>query len=209
MSTGQTRGVAAEAAIALMICGAAYGLVIQPMEARVQVMRARAESMIAQGVGASDAGAVTIQELHQAAQDISRAATSLHGRGREALDEAGMFAALTDLARAHDLRLEQLQPNAGRMPARGPAADGTPPPADRAVGYTMTVRGEFASVATFLRELPRRFDHSVVLGARVSAALDPHEPAVTAVISTNHWVFDALPAARLADAAMAQHGTED
>lgn len=209
MTNSVSRGIAAELAIALMVCGAAYGFVIRPMEARVGAMRARAEAMIAQGVGASSAGAVTIDELERAAEDIRRTAHELHGRGRDALDEAGMFAALADLARTHELRLEQLQPSAGRMPPPKPAADGAPPPADRAVGYTLTVRGEFSNVATFLRELPRRFANSAVLGARISAAVDPQEPAVTAIVTTNHWVFDAMPAVRLADAALAQQGGED
>lgn len=201
MNGNERRGIAAEVAIGVMVCASVWYFGVRPIERRLDDTRAQAEALVAQGVGVDVTDGVSAEDLRRAAARIADQARTLNQRGREAFNEATMFAALTDLARAHDLRLEQLQPSPG--PAMPKPAEGTTPQTDASINYTMTIRGEFASIGRFLAHLTRQFPNCAVVSARVSAAFDPAEPPVTAVISTNHWAFDAMPAARLAEAALA------
>lgn len=201
MNGTERRTLTAEVAIGVLVCASAWYFGIRPLERRVEAARAQADALVAQGVGARVADGMSAEDLRRAAQRIAEQARALNERGRGAFDEAGMFAALTDLAREHELRLEHLQPGPG--PALPKPADGAVPPGDVSITYTMTVRGEFASIGRFLAQLPGRVPNCAVASARVSAAVDPAEPPVTAIIQTNHWAFDAMPAARLADAALA------
>lgn len=201
MITSERRGLVSEVAIGVMVCAAAWYFGVRPVERRADEARAQAEALVAQGVGSSAAGGLSLADLRAAAAVVAVKARAMSDVGRVAFNEARMLDELTNLARGHALRLEQLQPDAGpRVPK---PTEGQTQHHDASIGYTLTVRGEFASIAAFLAQLPQTFPNSAVASVRLSAATDSAEPPVTAVISTHHWVFDATPAARLAEAALA------
>ncbi len=207
MMTYERRGLLSELAIGVMVCGAAWYFGVRPVERRAEDVRAQAEALVAQGVGSGAAGELSLDELRAAAARVAERATAMHDLGRVAFNEARMLDELTNLARGHSLRLEQLQPDSGPPVPR--PADGQAQHRDESIGYTMTVRGEFASIAAFLAQLPQTFPNSAVASVRLSAATDPTEPPVMAIISTHHWAFDTTLAARLAEAVLVAQPGDD
>lgn len=206
MKPHNERGTVTELAAGLLVCGAAYFFFVRPLSDQAEHTRTRAEALVAQGYGVADAATdrPTAGELRRCAADIAAAARALHERGRSALNEADMLSSLTELAAANALSLDQLQPNIVppvRRAAAGLKPDQSPLSDDRQAEYTFTIRGEYGRVASFLRDFDDRYPNTMVIGLRVSPVQEPGSKAVTAILTTRHWAFDAGPAIRLAEAA--------
>ena len=205
MNLSKDRGIAPELAAGLLICGAAYYFVARPLEREATEVRAKAETLVAQGFAATETGmpGPTAQTLRESVRELAGTARTLHELGRSAFSEAGMLSSLSALAAAHELELEQLQPARVSVPKAAPSEDpaAAPPPDDREIRYTFTLRGDYDSLAQFLDQFSREFPHANIEGLRVSATQEPGGAPVAAIVTTRHWAFDALPVARLADAA--------
>jgi hypothetical protein len=208
MSLGKERGITIDVLAGLLICGGAYFFFARPLTQEAAQMRARAETLVAQGFGqrtGAGTSGLSDQQYKDAARELADTARGLHSRGRSAFNEAGMLTALTALATAHNMQLDQLQPVPGRAVRKSVPVDpaAPPPPDDREIGYTFTVRGEYESLVAFLRSLSENHAHTCVVSLRVSPSQEAGSPPVIAVVSTRHWAFDVLAASRIADAALA------
>ncbi len=206
MNIRKDRGIAVELALGLLICGGAYYFLARPIMQQAAATRARAESIISQGFTTHDAeqSGPTVADLREIAHRVARAARDIHDRGRPAFNEARMLTAITELAAAHSVHVEQLQP----VPAKSqrtaaPADPGLPPPPDDTeIGYTFTIRGEYGPIAAFLRGFTDAFPFSGITGFRISANFEPGAPSVVAIITSRHMAFDASSVIRVADAAV-------
>jgi hypothetical protein len=143
----------------------------------------------------------SVSDLRHSLEKLATAARDLHERGRTAFNEAEMLTSLAGLAANHKLQLEQMQPvlPTNKKPAPGP--DEPPPPDDREIGYALTLKGEYAQLTAFLRAFAQTFPMAQVVSIRVSASMERDGPPILAILTTRHCAFDALPAARVAEAA--------
>jgi len=206
MNILKDRGIVVELALGLLICAGAYSFVARPIMQQAAQTRAHAESIVAQGVTAGDSGrsGPTITDLRESAQRVAEAARSLHDRGRPAFNEARMLTAITSLAAAHAVNVEQLQPTSAKSHRAAAPVDPDlpPPPDDIEIGYTFTIRGEYVPITAFLREFNGAFPFSAISGFRLSASFEPGAPSVVAIITSRHMTFDASSVLRVADAAV-------
>lgn len=207
MKCSSNRGIGAELAIGLLLCGGAYFFFVAPVDAQARLARSRAEAMVAQGIGAEgqQSGRPTLAEFRRCAADVAIEARRMHDLGRDALDEVSVLSTVTDAAHRHELVLEQFQPNQTPVQRRAGATASTPdqppPPDDRQAEYTFTVRGPYARLPEFIRALADRYPNSSIVHLRVSPVQEPGSGDVSAVITSRHWAFDAGPAIRLAESA--------
>lgn len=214
MSTRSERGIGAELAVGLLLCGGAYFFFVAPVAEEARQVRSKAEALVAQGIGADDqhSSRPSLSEFRRCAADVALEAKELHERGRDALDEVQVLSTITAMARENGLTLEQLQPNvpassgrpgegaAGTLKGAGAQAD-QPQPDDRMTEYTLTVRGEYGRLPKFVQELTAKYPYMRVQHLRISAADEPGSRDVVAIVTTRHWAFDAGPAIRLAESA--------
>ena len=209
MSLSKDRGIVADVVIGLLACGAAFTFLVHPLDKQARAARARADALTSQGYAplGSSVSTPSAAALRAVAAEVAKAARELQGRGREAMNEVAMLGSLTQLARSHDLVIDQLQPDMQSEPklALAPALPDQPspppPPDDRSSGYTFTVRGEYAHITAFLRELSAQLPGTTIANLRVSPTMESGGPPVAAIVSTRHWCFDAGAPIRLAEAA--------
>jgi len=209
MSLPKDRGIAADVTIGLLACGGAFLFLVSPLQQRAADARTRADALTSQGYAPQGPGldAPSEADLRAVALEVARAARELGAEGDNAMNEVAMLRSLTQLAKKHDLVVDQLQPDmqpeekVAAVPALPDQPPPTPPPADRSAGYTFTVLGEFTGIAAFLRQLGAELPGTSIVNLRVSPTMESGGPPVAAIVSTRHWCFDAGAPIRLAEAA--------
>ncbi len=202
MSSARERGMGAEISIGVLLCAAAYWFMTEPLARSADAARDRVETLTAQGYGVGDEVAPTREDYQQRARKIAAAAHAADELGRAAFNESRMLGEWTALATKHGLVLDQLQPGARSEVTVAADSMSDAQARDAETRYTFTVRGEYARIVEFLREFGSSQPLSLVIGVRVASSQEPDGPPVSAIVTTRHFVFDAKPAVRMAEAAM-------
>lgn len=181
------RRVASEAAIGLGAIVGAYLLVVEPQEARLAEAHGAAAALHHAIVSAPEdtqAARAALVQSEQAMAEIER-------RSALARDEASVFAGIMALAAATGVSVDSIQPAPPRvLPAR-PAADAgvlaASTPTDRRLAFNLTLSGEFADAARFLRAMALELGYTTVRSVRVEPlASEAGRQRVSLVVVTEH-----------------------
>jgi hypothetical protein len=221
MSGSAVRNVSAELVIGVAVCVGAYAVLIEPVERQLD-QAARMNSQVEAERRRLEQGTLEPDVARRLLEQWNTRAERIEQMGRPARDEATLMALVSDLARAHDVRIEQVQPEAATARAGGAAGPnpagtpGSPPTAaaggsggapastgaerDARAGLSMTLVGSFENVVTFLNVLEISGGHARVASVRLTPASEPGAGTVTAVVRTEHFAFG-VPATQSLSAA--------
>lgn len=189
------RQVLSEGVIALAASAGAYFLLVDPVQCRVDDLRAQAAQSSVASAGETLPAAQAAAELAR----VTGALASMEARSAPVNDEAGLFAALSQSAQAAGLVVESVQPVPVTLQApRAGTEPGAPvPAADKARGFVVSVGGGYGGVAQFVRGLPRGPGYSAVRSVRLAPDFVPGSLNVRANIQVEYVALD-LAAARTA-----------
>ena len=189
------RQVISEGVIALAACAGAYFLLVDPVQCRVDDLRAQAAQSSAASAGETLPAAQAAAELAR----VTGALATMEARSSPVNDEAGLFAALAQSAQSAGLVVESVQPVPVTLQApRGATEPGAPAPAaDKARGFIVSVGGGYGGVAQFVRGLPRGPGYGAVRSVRLAPDFVPGSLNVRANIQVEYVALD-LAAARTA-----------
>lgn len=187
------RTIAAEGLIGLALCAGAYFLLVDPVRARVESLRAAASPLTETGPAEESTQIAAMLE------SIRREVLAL--AARPALpDEATLTSTMMKEAAAAGVRVDSIRPALPRarptkpappaMDTAGQPISAPPPPADRVIGYAMDVSGEYDAIRRFVRTLPSLGGYTVVKTVRMSPDHTPGSRLVQAVIETEHVSMD-------------------
>lgn len=210
LNSANTRRVLCEFVIAAAVCAAAYYFLV--LSGREQLRAVRQEVAQAQAKDAVRLGAGNLSEAQL--QDLRRATAEriadIKARSGPATDEATMFVRMSELAAAHALRIEQLNPSrasgqqsqAAPLPPPPPpgapqpgtpgaqAAADAPAPKDSSVTYALVVTGAYSDIASFLGSLPSKLGYTAIRNVRITQPNLVRAGQLRAEITTEHFAFD-------------------
>jgi len=200
------RRLMTEAVIGAGLCLGAHFVLVDPMRQALGSTRSRIGALEA-AQSAGNLGAESIPKVLAALEQVRREAAAIEEAGRLARDEGAMFGRIQDLAQLHQVRIEHMEPRqprpgedllTGAPPAARPGVaggQGSARPGDAALGYAISISGEFADVGAFLDALQNDLGYTVLRSVRISPGADSMSSLLSVVVETAHFAFSASPAA--------------
>lgn len=179
------RAVMAELAIGLAVCAGAYLVLVDPMDAQRESVRAEAESL--RLLAQTAEGSMPEAEARLALSSARRAIDALAKRAALGRDEAAIFSGTLQLAGACGVRVESMQPLASRVNVRagqGSAAG------DSIHGYAIHVVGSFSHVAAFLTRLQAGEALTTIRAVRITPTMIPGSTDQQATIEAEWFAPD-------------------
>jgi hypothetical protein len=216
------RRLVPELAIGLALCLGVHFMLVDPVKQRLGETRTKVSQLLREAQEVTALGA-DLPKVVASLEDSSRRAGKIHELSAPAKDEVSMFEAITSLAMAHRVSLDQLEPRVPTEPATNQAASSPvsgaegaaalppveppkPRAGDRGFAYSMTATAEFADMTAFVDALQQRLGYTIVRSLRVEPTYETGVTTVTATIHTEHFGFDATPMVPATTAAGAPQG---
>jgi Tfp pilus assembly protein PilO len=206
------RRLACEFLVAAALCASAYYLLAQSAGERLAKVRAEIAEAQAKDSARAGVGNLSEAQVRELQQTTADRIAAIRERSEPAIDEAVMFARVSELAVTHGLRVDQLSPSrvtasggpapnlppgvhAGTPAAQpgGPVDPAAPPvaaPKDSSVIYTMTLIGSYTDISAFLDGLTQRAGYSTVRSIRLSQPDLSRPDQLRAAVETEHFAFD-------------------
>lgn len=203
------RRLVCEFVIAAAICASAYYFLAQSAGERLAKVRAEIAEAQAKESARAGVGNLTDAQVRDLQHSTAAHVDAIRARSQPAADEAVMFARVSELAMAHNLRVDQLNPTRSTT-AGGPAPNlppgvgvGTPAaqagaptdptapaPKDSSVVYSMTLIGSYADISAFIGGLAEQAGYSTVRSIRLSQPDISRPDQLRAAIESEHYAFD-------------------
>ena len=196
-STSVRQGVA-ELLIGAAVCAGGYFLLVDPVEGQLGQVRQRMAAIRAEMKTETDDG-TTPQQAARSLKLSTDRLSLLAQRSKPARDQAVLLGEMMSLASTQRVRIEQLNPVAGRqrsdMPAPAAPAGVTPgataaPVNDLRVSYAINVAGSFADVVHFVDALTRTVGLTQIRSVRLAPTAEAGATNVLASIETEHFAAD-------------------
>lgn len=195
MNVAKVRQLAAGVAIGLGVCVGGHMALVDPAEQSLADVRRALADRQAKLKSAETARDV-MPQLAATLDRVRADADAIHQRSRLARDEGELFAAVTALSEAHNVRVDQLDPIKDQRQARGPRGKDAPAaPGDVTLAYSMTVLATYGDIVAFLGALQQDLGYTKVRLVQITPTPDTASKTVRAVIQTEHLAFDAAPVA--------------
>ncbi len=195
------RSILAEAIIALAVCGGAALMLVEPIERRLSEANANLSDLRTRAAEAAQR--LDTPKALAAISAVKAHADEVTAASRFALDEGALLARVSELARAHGLRLDEMQP--GAMRDQRPTGGKAPIPGETRSGYTFRLVGTFEATAALLADLEHQTGFTAVRSVRLSPISEPGTRELQVFIETEHFAF--VPAGRGAASRMPSNTT--
>lgn len=183
MSDVPIRSLAAELVIGVALCAGAYMLVMQPLELRLAEATAKTARAQADAL-ASRETAKRVDSLRQQLAEAKAWADRVERLSVCARDEAGMLAAVMQLAGKHGVRVDEIVPS-GHHDASDVAAGKTV-----RAGYSLRVAATYPDLVAFLDHAPKVLGLMRIESLAIGAPSRSAGEKVQAVVRTEHFGFD-------------------
>jgi hypothetical protein len=184
--------------IAIAVCAGAYFFLVDPAKNRLAMVRAQVSKALLAENSDSAAARISLDQL-KSIQDATLArARLIDDRSRLARNDSELFQAVSDLAQAHSVRVNQLSPvtlnTTGRLVTPTPAAPPDPkapaPPKDTSAAYQIDATGTYPMLTSFIAALGRELGFTRVVSVRLNPMGEPQADQLRAEIRTEHFAFD-------------------
>jgi hypothetical protein len=187
--------------MALSACAGMYFFVVEPAERALhEVSKERAALQVRQS--AAMHASRSSSQLSALTLEAARAADAIDAGSQAARDESRLYMLIMDLAEQTGVEIESLDPGvhvtiqrASAVPDGAASGEQAVEPAAQtprnvSLPCTMTLVGDYASVATFLERVNSSLGYCVVRSVRVWPDEQPGSGKVRADVSTEHFAFD-------------------
>ena len=200
-STVGNRSFAWPLAIVMAACIGAHCFLAAMPGASAASVRSRIAQIEHEQAASADVGSLSDSQVEILRRTTAERADRIRDRSSPALDEATMFARVSDLAAANSLRLEHLnptqilQPSTPSAPASPGASSGTPTThaeaaKDARVGYSIAVTGAYSDLVAFIGAITNRLGFTVIKTVSISQPDLKKPDTLRALIETEHIAVD-------------------
>lgn len=183
--THPVRAVMAEMAIGLAVCAGAYLMLVDPMDAQRESVRAEAESL--RLLSRSALASMPEAQAQLALSSARIAIDALAKRAALGRDEAAIFSGTLQLAGVCGVRVESMQPLTSKVNVR---AGQSASPGDSIHGYAINVVGSFSNVAAFLTRLQAGEALTTIRAVRIMPTMIPGSTDQQATIEAEWFAPD-------------------
>jgi hypothetical protein len=171
---------------AAALCVAAYALLAAPLQRRAVTAQRRVASLQSE-LARTPIVTLSLHQQDAIALQNTRGLDMVRDASLLALDESRLYTRVMEIGRAHEVRVEQLQPIQEAAPRALPKTDGPPPlvaPEFRRVSTTLV--GSYADVVGMLEDLQSGAGFVAIESVRLTPTVGGGKGLTRASVTTRH-----------------------